>query len=182
MLENKDKLNNDLKEDKFFRIFSLNQSEIFSYIVTLVPHSVDADDVFQETCAVMWRKFDQFQTGSNFAAWGCRIAYYVILERRRQSRQSPLNFSSEVLEFLSDSYKEHQSEQLHRIEYLDDCLKKLPEKERLVIHLRYNKVLSVQAIADQIGKSSNLIYKVIGKIHYFLFECIQRNIASESRP
>jgi RNA polymerase sigma-70 factor (ECF subfamily) len=166
------------KEDNFFRLFSINQNEIFSYIVTLVPNSVDADDIFQETCSVMWRKFDDFQEGTNFAGWACKIAYYIILEYRRKTFNNPIRYSSETLELLSESYSAFRIENKHRIECLNNCLKNLSDKERFLIQQRYNKALTVKALAEQIGVSISMVYKWLSKIHYFLLECIQRSLVS----
>lgn len=166
------------KEDKFFRLFSGNQSEIFSYIVTLVPNSVDADDIFQETCSVMWRKFEGFQEGTNFSAWACKIAYYIILEHRRKKFKNPIRYSSETMKLLSASYAEYRNGSTHRIESLNECLRNLSDKERFLIQQRYNKAVPVNSIAEQVGVSVSMIYKTLAKIHYFLLECIQRSVAS----
>jgi RNA polymerase sigma-70 factor (ECF subfamily) len=171
----------DRKEDRFFRLFSVNQSEIFSYIISLVPHSVDAEDIFQETCSVMWRKFDAFQIGTHFVGWACKIAYYIILEHRRKAARTPLRYSSETLKLLSDSYAESQKDNKQRIELLNACLRNLSDKERFLIQQRYNQSLSVNAIAEQLSVSANMIYKSLAKIHYFLLECIQRSLVSGER-
>ena len=169
------------KEDSFFRLFSANQSEIFSYIVTLVPHSVDADDIFQETCSVMWRKFDTFQIGTHFVGWACKIAYYIILEHRRKAARTPLRYSTETLKLLSDSYAASRKDSQRRIECLNECLRDLSDKERFLIQQRYNQSLSVNAIAEQLSVSANMIYKSLAKVHYFLLECVQRSLVSGER-
>ena len=168
----------DRKEDRFFRLFSVNQSEIFSYVVSLVPHSVDAEDIFQETCSVMWRKFEEFQAGTHFVGWACKIAYYIILEHRRNAFRNPIRYSSETLKLLSDSYAESHKDSPQRIEFLNACLRSLSDKERFLIQQRYNQSLPVNAIAEQIGVSVSMIYKLLAKVHYFLLECIQRSIVS----
>ncbi len=170
-----------LKEDVFFRYYSESQSEVYTYILTLVPSSAEADDIFQETSSVMWRKFEQFKPGTNFTAWGCRIAYYVIVEHRRKSCRSPIRYSSDTLKILSESYTKYQKDKQNRIDQLLDCLQNLSDDERALVQLRYNQSLPIKKIAGKIGKSINMIYKSLAKVHYFLLECIQRNIAAEER-
>lgn len=179
MVENSE--HNAPKEDRFFKLFSLNQGELFTYIVTLVPNSADAEDIFQETCSVMWRKFADFQPGTNFTAWACKVAYFIIIEHRRRESKSRIRYSSDTLKLLAESYTEYHPENSRHVETLNDCLKNLSEKERLLIQQRYNKALPVKAIADQVGVSINMIYKSLAKVHYFLLECIRRNVLSNEQ-
>jgi len=167
------------KEDIFFRYYAQSQAEIYTYILTMVPNSVDAEDIFQEASSLMWRKFEDFKPGSSFIAWGCKIAYFLILEHRRKTARCPLRFSSETLKLLSETYAANQSGKPLRAEALKDCLKKLSEKEQLLVNLRYHQALPVKQIALQWGKSIELVYKTLAKVHYFLFECVQRNISAE---
>lgn len=176
-----EKQENGPKEDKFFRLFYASQNDIFTYIITLVPNSVDADDIFQETCSLMWRKFDDFQEGTYFSGWACKIAYYIILEYRRKTYRNPIRYSSETLKQLSESYADYRKDNKLRIELLNDCLRNLSDKERFLIQQRYNNSLSIKAIADQIGVSINMVYKSLAKVHYFLLECVQRSIVSSEQ-
>jgi DNA-directed RNA polymerase specialized sigma24 family protein len=54
-----------------------------------VPHVHDADDLFQNGVTVMRRKFDPFEPGANFAAWGVLIMRYEILVYRRSLARIP---------------------------------------------------------------------------------------------
>ena len=38
-----------------------NERRLYAYILTLLPHRADADDVLQEASLVMWDKFDDRQ-------------------------------------------------------------------------------------------------------------------------
>ncbi len=181
MADDKLKRESGQKEDVFFRLFSAHQREVFSYIVTLVPSSADAEDIFQETASVLWRKFDEFTVGTSFASWACRIAYYIILDYRRKTCRNSIRYSSETRKLLSESCCAMQAGQRRRMEALDECLKNLSERERNLVQLRYYKSLSVQAIAEQAGKSMNMVYKSLARVHYFLFECMQRTMAAEER-
>ena len=181
MSQDKEKHDGVQKEDVFFRYYSESQSEVYTYILTLVPSAAEADDIFQETSSVMWRKFEQFKQGTNFTAWGCRIAYYVIVEHRRKKFNSPIRYSSETLKLLAESYTKYQKDKRSRIDQLLDCLQNLSDNERFLVQLRYNQALPIKSIAEKVGKSINMIYKSLAKVHYFLLECIQRNLAAGDR-
>ncbi len=60
---------------------------MYGYVLTLVPHRADADDVLQEVSFVLWEKFDPDEPPADFAAWGCRIAYFKILELFKKNRR-----------------------------------------------------------------------------------------------
>lgn len=179
MAGKKDKEQNLHKEDMFFRLYTRSQGEIYAYILTMVPNTADAEDIFQETSSLMWRKFEEFKSGTNFTAWGCRIAYFLILEHRRKTARTPLHYSSETIQILSEEYTRRQNEKPQRTEALKTCIRRLSEKERRLLRLRYRQALSVRQIARQWGKSVELVYKNLAKIHYFLFECVQRTVLSE---
>ncbi len=56
--------------ERFMRLLLANQQRIYGLILALVPNWNDADDIMQETSAVMWAKFDDYEAGTDFAAWG----------------------------------------------------------------------------------------------------------------
>jgi RNA polymerase sigma-70 factor (ECF subfamily) len=66
---------------------------VHAYIRTLVPDRNDAEDGFQVTSVVMWDRFGEFDADADFAAWGCRIAYFKIRELYRKKSRSRLVFS-----------------------------------------------------------------------------------------
>ena len=108
----------------FLRLFLENQKRLYAYVLTLVPNRADADDVLQEVCFLLWDKFDEERPPEDFAAWGCRIAYFKVLELFKKNRRSRVRFSQEMLERLSETIIE-QSDVLQldeRREALAGCL------------------------------------------------------------
>ena len=47
-------------------------------------HSADADDVLQDVNRIPWEKADEYEAGTNFAAWANRVAYFQVLTLRQQ--------------------------------------------------------------------------------------------------
>src|SRR6185295_17788239 len=73
---------------EFISLFTQHSRQVYGYIRALVHHQSDAEDVFQEASRVMWEKFDQFETGTDFLAWACCISHYnVLMYRRTKARQ-----------------------------------------------------------------------------------------------
>ncbi|MCK4629078.1 MAG: hypothetical protein KAT56_08735, partial [Sedimentisphaerales bacterium] len=56
--------------ERFLKLLMANDKRIYAFILTLVPGRIDADDLMQETVTIMWRKFDDFEPGRDFVAWG----------------------------------------------------------------------------------------------------------------
>ena len=62
------------KHQIFFSLFTKNQNQIYSYILALIPKVNEVDDIFQDVASSMWEHFDGYKIGTDFAAWGVRIA------------------------------------------------------------------------------------------------------------
>ena len=61
--------------DDFAEQLVRNQRRVFAYIVTLLSNRDDAEDVFQSTCLILWRKWEEFDPGRDFFTWSCGIAH-----------------------------------------------------------------------------------------------------------
>lgn len=70
------------------------------YIYCLVHDFNDTEDLYQQTCLVMWRKFDEYEQGTQFLQWALRIAHFEVTNSLRQRRRRA-QFSQEFLAELS---------------------------------------------------------------------------------
>ena len=129
----------DMKSDPhgvvFLRYFIQHQQEIYAYILTLVPNRNDADDLFQEALTVMWNKFERFEQGTNFVAWGIQISRFLILEyRRRKASDRQVQLSEEVLDTLAQGMPTVQDRMAERLEVLKGCLSHLDDRAKDILH------------------------------------------------
>src|SRR3954467_5741619 len=81
--------------ERFMRLFLAHQRRFYGLILSLVPNVTDADDLLQETAALMWQKFAEFRPGTDFAAWGLRFARNLVSNHRKKTRRlaGRVNFS-----------------------------------------------------------------------------------------
>ncbi len=167
------------KEDAFMRLFLQSERRIFGFILALVPHLPDAEDILQESCSVMWRKFEQFEPGTDFAAWGIAIARYEVLEYRRKERSRRVYFSDRLMREIAEVATQISAQGDRRVEALQTCLSGLREKDRTMIQLRYFAGNSAKDVSQQMGRSLDSVYRALSRIHDRLLFCIRRSLASE---
>ena len=166
--------------DKFLQLFTENQGNIYVYILGLCPSRFDADDIMQDTVSVMWRKFNDYQAGTDFIAWAITIAKFTILSFRKKQKKGHIHFDEDVLNYLNDKSKRLITDIDSRVDALEGCVKKLPDDHAKLLKLRYVEELSVKKIAARFDRPNRVIYKHLSKIHLMLMECVQRSLAREA--
>jgi RNA polymerase sigma-70 factor (ECF subfamily) len=172
-----------VKGKLFLRLFLQNERRLYAYILTLLPRRADADDVLQEASLVMWDKFDPAAPPHDFAAWGCRIAYFKVLDFCKKRQRSRVLFSQETLERLAETAVEQAAGlQLdERREALADCLAKLRPQDRDLLARRFADGATTLSTAEQVDRSVDAVYKALARIRQALFECVTRTLAQGAR-
>jgi RNA polymerase sigma-70 factor, ECF subfamily len=164
----------------FLRLFLQNERRLYAYILTLLPNRADADDVLQEASLVMWDKFDDEHPPDDFAAWGCRIAYFKVLDFCKKRHRSRVVFSQPLLERLAETAAEKAATlQLdERRDALAGCIEKLSPRDRDLLGRRFADGATVQSTAAQVGRSAEAVYKALAKIRQALFDCVTRTLTA----
>jgi RNA polymerase sigma-70 factor (ECF subfamily) len=167
------------KAKLFLRLFLQNQRRLYAYILMLVPHRADADDVLQEVSQVLWDKFDQQDPPGDFTAWGCRIAYFKVLDLFKKKRRCRVQFSQAMLERVAETAIEQAGAlQLdERREALAACIGKLSDKDRDLINRRFADGATTESTATAVGRSVDAVYKALSRIRQSLFDCVTRALA-----
>jgi len=167
--------------ESFVALLTSQQARIYSYILSMVPNYNDADDLLQETTKLMWEKYGEFVQGTDFLAWGKRIAHFLILAYyRNKGKENAFCFDHDVLQCLEREYDERKSDlSKEYFRHLRYCVKKLRQEDKKLLKLRYFENLTVRDIALRVGFSVQYIYRNIARVHQLLLSCIQRQIALE---
>jgi RNA polymerase sigma-70 factor (ECF subfamily) len=171
------------KSKLFLRLFLQNERRVYAYILTLLPNRADADDVLQEASLVLWDKFDERHPPDDFAAWGCRIAYFKVLDFYKKSHRCRVRFSQALLERLGEAAVEQAATlQLDpRREALAGCIDKLNPRDRDLLARRFAEGATTRSTARQVGRSVEAVYKALAKIRQALFDCVTRTLAQEGQ-
>ena len=169
----------------FTQLFVEHQKRILGLIYALTQNRGITDDVLQEVSVRLWRKFDSFEEGSNFAAWSLSITRYVVMEWRRANKRVPLAMEDEQLHAIADSYVESAEPITAVRSHLDDCLTKTTDRQRRLLRDHYELGYKIVEIASNWELSRRAIHKLLKKTKDQLLECIegaQTNASQEGHP
>ena len=152
------------KHSRFLSLFAKTQVRLYSYILMVVHSSVHADDIFQETSALLWEHFDKYEEGTNFGAWAVSIAKNKVLEHLRRSKKNRAFSRIDLYEELAVLAEPESTDDELRLKAFRSCLYKLSRPDRLLLSLRYDKDFSVKKIAEQQGLAAGVMYRKLSKL------------------
>ena len=159
-------------EELFSRLYRENQRLIYSYIFSVMADKTAADDIFQETGIVLWKKFCEFNEGTSFLHWAKAIAYFKIKEYRKKCNRDKLVLSEDLVLQLNQQAEQMQEGLNRRQRQLSNCLENLPDHNRTIVKSFYEEKKTADELAKKLGRSIFAIRKSIHKIRKKLFECI----------
>jgi RNA polymerase sigma-70 factor, ECF subfamily len=168
-----DRRDASLQYEQFVQLFARARESLFAYIFTLLPHWSDAEDVFQQTSLVLWRKFGEFQPESDFLAWACRVAFFEVRNFQRVASRDRLRFSDAVLAQLAEQRVISPEIANRKREFLQDCIAKLSDDQRALLLRTYEDERSIRQLADEFDRAPQTLYNRLSHIRRTLFECVE---------
>ena len=165
----------------FIRLFTANEPRLRGFAMSLIPNRADAEDVLQQANLVLWKKFDQFQLGTNFFAWASRIVYLESRDFRKRKLRSRVRFGNEFLEQVATEAAEMGDELGDRERLLGDCVDRLKADDRELLRMRYESDSEPAGIADTLGRSVEAIYTALSRVRRKLMDCVDRKIGLTAR-
>jgi len=167
-----------VQSEEFVRQLGRAQSAVFAYIFSLTHDWHETDEIAQETNLVLWRKFSQFEAGTDFLGWACRVAYFEVLRARQQRPNKELLLANDVLETLAveAALDIHDVEATHLA--ITRCLDRLSAADRHLVQLRYSGEADTKSVAEHVGRSVTAVYKALNRIRWKLLDCLRFGLAA----
>lgn len=150
---------------------------IRSFLASQVYHTDSVDDLAQETFIAAFQNLGTFRRGEDFGAWLRGIARHKLQGyfRSQGRRENALDrFRAEVSEIVgSDLETASAGDRSEQIERLLQCIGRLPEKLRRVVHagLEGDKPA---ALAESLSTSVPAVYQLHYRANQLLRECLNR--------
>lgn len=166
------------KPEQFAAEYANVQQSLFAYILTLVPHLRDAQDVLQETNLALWAKREQYDPQRPFWPWACRFAHTQVLAFLKRHKSDRHRFNSDLADLLARELQDEHSRKNPHATALDHCLKLLPAGSVELLKLRHGEGLSVEHIAQRAGRSVEGVKSLLYRARQALVQCMRRTLAA----
>ena len=146
---------------------------VFAQLLAGIGSFHDAEDVLQEVAVSVAKNYGSYDPARPFIAWALGITRNHMLMYFRRYHRNRLVFSEQLiatigiqLETLADSPSDQRREALH------SCIRQLDERQRRLIEMRYSRGLSVNDIADSVGKSVAAVKGSLHRVRKALERCV----------
>ncbi len=126
------------KEKAFTAIIKKYQEKLYWHARRMVIAHEDANDVLQNVFIRVWNGLENFREDSQLYTWLYRIATNECLTYLEQQKKRSSVALDEVESGLSNKIKADSYFDANKLEWkLQLAIQQLPEKQRIVFHLRY---------------------------------------------
>ena len=167
------------KVERFAQLLATCQRQVFLYAMSLLHNAANAEEVLQETNLVLWRKFDQYQPGTDFGRWASSIAHYEVLKQREKKLRHERLFSDAFIESLAADAPQRAGLLEARRQALLECLTKLSQADRQLVTCRYQPEANTRQLAEAVGRSVQGTRRALHRIRTALAACVERTLARE---
>ena len=168
------------RAEQFLELHAKNQHRISAFVHTLVMDWQDAEEIVQDTLTILWRKFDEFDSDTDFFRWAARVAQYEVLNYRRRKKRHAVMLDEQIINALAVTAADASANINRQREALADCLKQLPKRDRLIIGLRYRDGGTVHTVAEAIGRSTSHVHRILRSIRGRLLRCVKVRISQSA--
>ncbi len=166
------------QHDRFVELFIRSQDRIYAYIATLLPNRADAEEVFQQTSLILWKKWQQFDPSRDFVRWACGMAHHEVSNfLRKHADKGRVYLSEDVLAQVAQARLDAHGLLEARRHALLHCLEQLKRSKRELLERCYAGKDSIKTIAQELGQRPNVVYMILKRLRRMLFDCINRTLA-----
>jgi len=167
------------RHEEFVTLLTCSHQKLLGYLLSLLGRWHDAQDVLQRASLLMWKKFDTFQSGTDFMAWASTICFYEARTFLRTASRSPLHFDDDLLALLAEERGEDLKHHEARMRALETCLDSLREEDRRLIDASCQVHGGITALAVAIGRAPATLYNKLTQLRRVLADCILKRTGEE---
>ena len=169
--------------DEFASLLQEASPRILAYLDAMLLNFNDAEDVFQESCIVLWQKFGRVSAADELRGLGDanRAEQGDALSANRGPGRPDCGgpiCKTALLTAIADGEAARPDDALAA---LSGCMGQLPDGDRRLVQLCYGDGLPVRQMAAELGRSPQSIHNSLRRIRTTLLECVERAMKQEGR-
>ncbi|MCU0414598.1 MAG: sigma-70 family RNA polymerase sigma factor [Ignavibacteriaceae bacterium] len=136
-------------------IINRYKNKAFSMLKRMLKNEFDAEEILQDCFLKAYNSLINFKGEAKFSTWFYRIVYNSALTKLSSQKRKIESEMSSVEEHF-DLQSEHNADDFEKKdiqEFIQDIIKKLPERHSAIITMFYLNEMSIEEISDVMGIS-----------------------------
>jgi len=155
-----------------------NADSLTAFLRAAVRDHATADDLFQETMLIAWRKIGEYDRSRPFGAWLRGIARNLVLAHYRAAGREFAVADERILDHL-DRRMAHIDRQPgdtldEKIRALRDCIERLAPLYREPVDFHYRDHRTTEWIARRLATTKDAVQKQLQRARAQLADCLER--------
>lgn len=165
--------------DAFVTLLVAHRHSLYAFIAKQLAIPADAEDVFQKTSIILWKKMEQFDADGSFFHWACGIAFNEVRNFLTVKRRSKICFDDDLVQLLAEEAREEERLTESRLSALRACMSGLNQRQHEILRRCYMGSDSITDVAKGLGRQRTALYKQLARLKEKLLVCIKQRLASE---
>ncbi len=135
-----------------------SKNKLFRFALRILGDADEAQDVVQDVLIKVWNGRGNMSGVNNWEAWCMRLTKNLSLDRVRTRQRKATLSITEGLEIKQDGLSPYENTALNEsMKHISKLLSALPEKQRLVMHLRDIEGYSYKEIGETLELDMNQV-------------------------
>jgi RNA polymerase sigma-70 factor (ECF subfamily) len=159
-----------------------HQGDFMAYLMAIVRNLDAAEEIFQNA-AVVVMEYSRPEPIENFRAWGKEMMrrqalHYLREKGKAASHVRPIE--PQLLDQIDRAFDEDTTDAARRqqeLVALQECARNLPEPQRTMVAMRYERRASFDEIGAALGKTAAAIQRALSRSRKALYDCVQSKLA-----
>lgn len=169
--------------EAYEELLSLHSTHLRAFIAMKLPIPHLIDEIAHETFVFAHRHIMDFEAGTDFGKWLRAIAFNLV--RKETLRHQRLSKNQEKFlehHLVQQAGKGEFAPESPTMVYLEECLQRLPDKQRELLNHKYTLSESSREIAEAFQQSEAWVRTTLCRIRTSLRQCIEHKIEASPEP
>lgn len=161
-------------EEEFVTELTANQPALQAFIASLMPGDSGTDEVMQRTNITLWRKREDYQSGTNFRAWAFECAKWTMRAYfKEKQRKNWLIVDEELTRAVTERMIERLPKSPDAPQAaLRACLERLRPMDRDLVVSHYEEGETLAECSKRCGRSPGTLKVTLFRLRAVLRRCI----------
>jgi len=125
----------EMGKEEFENTVFILKDKLFRFARRIINNADDAEDVVQELMIVLWNKRKDLKNLKNIEAYAMRSVKNMSIDKLKHYKVR-LDKMQDIIELNPQTYNDLSSEENEMNGLIKKAIENLPEKQKLVMHLR----------------------------------------------